>query len=54
MREPGETVSPEKEVEEGVRIRGKALVTGPSREECEEHMRTHMPFRSWCEFCVKG
>ena len=35
-------------------LRGKARVTGPSREVYEEHMRTHVPFRSWCEFCVKG
>ena len=40
--------------EEGVVIQGKAIVTGPSREEFEEHMRTHMPFRNWCAFCVKG
>ena len=35
-------------------VRGKAKVTGPTEEEYEEHMRTHIPFRSWCEFCVKG
>ena len=29
-------------------------MTGPTREEFEEHMRTHIPFRTWCEFCVKG
>ena len=29
-------------------------MTGPSGEEYEEHMRTHIPFRSWCEFCIKG
>ena len=40
--------------EEGVGIRGKAIVTGPSREEYEEHMRTHVPFRNWCKFCVRG
>ena len=24
------------------------------REEWDEHMRTHIPFRRWCPFCVKG
>ena len=40
--------------EEGVVIKGKVIVTGPTRDEFEEHMRTHIPFRNWCEFCVKG
>ena len=26
----------------------------PSRAEMEQHMLTHVPFRSWCEHCVKG
>ena len=26
----------------------------PSQKEVEEHERTHLPFRSWCEHCVKG
>ena len=26
----------------------------PSPKEVEEHNVTHMPFRSWCPFCVKG
>ena len=26
----------------------------PSKQEIEEHMATHMPFRSWCPFCVAG
>ena len=52
MRESGETASPESE--EGVKIKGKTIVVGPSKEEYDEHMRTHVPFRSWCEFCVKG
>ena len=52
MRESGETVSPESG--EGVKIKGKTIVVGPSKAEYDEHMRTHLPFRSWCEFCVKG
>merc|ERR1712077_100698 len=27
---------------------------GPSNHEREEHELTHIPFRSWCEHCVKG
>ena len=54
MKELDETVRPEGETtEEGAKVKGKAIVTGPSREEYEEHMRTHIPYRSWCEFCVK-
>jgi len=26
----------------------------PTRAEIEEHRLTHLPFRSWCTFCVKG
>ena len=26
----------------------------PTRTEIEEHRMTHLPFRSWCTFCVKG
>ena len=26
----------------------------PSREEVEEHNRTHLPYRSWCAHCVRG
>ena len=45
----------EKEIEEeGRRATG---VPGPrrvSQEEREEHERTHLPYRSWCEICVKA
>ena len=26
----------------------------PSKEEFEEHAKTHLPFRSWCRHCVRG
>jgi len=26
----------------------------PTKSEIEEHRLTHLPFRSWCPFCVKG
>ena len=27
---------------------------GPSQREIEDHMANHIPFRSWCPFCVAG
>ena len=26
----------------------------PSQSEIDFHMMTHLPYRSWCEHCVKG
>ena len=26
----------------------------PSAQEEEDHRKTHIPFRSWCKFCVMG
>lgn len=44
-----------KEREEDARtIRGKKLVHQLSREEYDEHMRTHLPCRKWFRHCVKG
>ena len=55
MNKLDQPVSPTEEtVEEGTRIKGKPIVTGPSREEYEEHMRTRIRFRNWCEFCIQG
>ena len=43
------------EEEEGVR-KSRGLPSPPrvSRKEREEHARTHTPYRSWCEHCVRG
>ena len=49
MDEEGET-----QEEEGRVMKGKKNIEAPSKEEYEEHMRTHIPYRSWCPFCVKG
>ena len=46
-------IAAEKE-EEARTIKGKRPVRQPTREEYEEHMRTHLPFRKWCPHCVKG
>ena len=40
--------------EEGVKARVKIVNDKPSRREIEEHMATHIPFRSWCPHCVRG
>ena len=26
----------------------------PSKDEVEKHYLTHLPFRNWCEYCIKG
>ena len=44
----------EDEMEESRKIGRKKEIRMPSREEYEEHMQTHIPFRSWCPFCAQG
>ena len=46
----------EQEEEEDEASRPKAIwkPVRPSVKEVEEHNLTHMPFRNWCIFCVKG
>ena len=39
---------------EGVLPRVKDSVDMPSKDEVEKHMVTHIPFRSWCDHCVRG
>ena len=40
--------------EEALRPKGVPTPSPPSRQERLEHELTHLPFRSWCELCVKG
>ncbi len=42
------------EEEEGRTIKGAKRVYLPSKDEWDNHMRSHIPFRRWCAFCVKG
>ena len=42
------------EEEEGREVKGQKIIQGPSKEEYEAHMRTHIPYRKWCPFCVKS
>ena len=40
--------------EEGRRPKIKINPVLPSKAEVDEHGRTHIPFRSWCPFCIIG
>ena len=35
-------------------VRGQKEVYQPSKQEWDDHMRTHGVFRKWCPFCVRG
>ena len=52
-----DTVSPDDllcDLEEAKGNKGLPHGIRPSDKEVEEHERTHVPFRSWCQHCVKG
>ena len=49
-----ESEGEEGEGEEGRTIRGPKAIYTPSKEEWDNHMRSHIPFRRCCPFCVKG
>ena len=56
-RKEEEEVEADKEEEEGEeaqRAKGTRAPTKPSKEEVDDHMLTHLPFRSWCPHCVRG
>ena len=40
--------------EDGRVITGQKATYQPTKEEWDEHVRAHIPFRKWCAFCVKG
>ena len=42
----------ESEPEEARRVKTAKAPAKPSKEEVDEHMVTHLPFRSWCPHCV--
>ena len=41
-------------MEEGIKARIVTKPDEPSRKEWDDHMVTHLPYRSWCPFCVKA
>ena len=50
------SVSPKesKEGEEAQNGKGVTKPKEPTKKEWDEHMLTHVPYRNWCPFCVKG
>ena len=42
------------ESKETCRPKHRALPANVSKEECDAHQFTHLPFRSWCDHCVRG
>ena len=42
------------ESQEGRKSVGRKSPKEPTRAEKEEHERTHCPYRSWCEHCVRS
>ena len=40
--------------EESRPIKGQKMIYMPSKEEWDNHMRSHIPFRKWCPYCVRG
>ena len=42
------------EIEEAQIVKPKPRPYQPTAADVELHNRTHLPYRSWCEHCVKG
>ena len=54
-REPGvEEDKDEEQEEEHQKARAIACLELPSRREVEDYNLTHVPFRSWCNHCMRG
>ena len=54
MEDEKEEESAEEEDEEPVYCRPCKEPGQPTKEEMDQHAITHLPFRRWCPFCVKG
>ena len=52
--EGGEDESMQEGAEEGRRPLFRKSENQPSSQEVQEHMKTHIPYRSWCAHCVRG
>ena len=44
----------QEEESEGREVFVKRKPSDPTQEEIDQHMCTHIPFRSWCAHCVMG
>ena len=54
LREPVARDVVEEESREGREVRLPRDPGQPTKQERDEHCVTHLPYRSWCPFCVKG
>ena len=52
--EGGEDESMQEGAEEGRTPLFRKSENQPSSQEVQEHMKTHIPYRSWCAHCVRG
>eukprot|EP00969_Alexandrium_andersonii_P319376 14108652-Alexandrium_andersonii.AAC.1 len=52
--EPTTSTYDEEKAQEAQKPRLMRRPEEPTRKEWEEHQLTHMPFRDWCPFCVRG
>ena len=52
--EEDEDATEDQVTEEAPKIRVLPTPNPPSRQEALEHNCTHIPFRSWCQHCVRG
>ena len=53
--EEGEEISIQTDVDTEVEPVRRAVDPGkPTEKQIEEHRTTHLPFRSWCKWCVLG
>ena len=48
------TAIEEEKEEEGRIMKGQKKVVAPGREEWDNHMRAHIPYRKWCPHCVRA
>ena len=52
--EIGEERDEDDKQDEGRAIKGQKMLYQPGHQEWDDHMRTHIPFRKWCPYCVAG
>ena len=50
----GKECEADEEQEEGRVIKSQKILYQPAHQEWDDHMRTHIPFRKWCPYCVGG
>ena len=48
------TSADDHESDEARRARVSKMPVRPSQSEVDNHMTTHLPYRSWCPHCVRG